>query len=39
MAGELTDKHKAEFQKFIDLSTSAGTLPERVDITKFLQAY
>ncbi|HEY7763920.1 MAG TPA: ABC transporter substrate-binding protein [Aestuariivirgaceae bacterium] len=38
-AGELTDKHRAEFQKFIDFSTSVGTLPEKVDITKFLQAY
>ncbi len=25
MAGELTDKHKAEFQKFIDFSTAVGT--------------
>src|SRR2546430_8811987 len=39
MAGELTDKHKAEFQKFIDFSTAVGTLPEKVDITKYLQAY
>ncbi len=39
MAGELTDKHKAEFQKFIDFSTAVGTLPERVDITKYLQVY
>ena len=39
MAGELTEKHKAEFQKFIDFSTAVGTLPERVDITKYLQAY
>jgi NitT/TauT family transport system substrate-binding protein len=39
MAGELTDKHKAEFQKFIDFSTSVGTLPEKIDITKYLQAY
>jgi len=39
MAGELTDKHKAEFQKFIDFSTEVGTLPGRVDITKYLQAY
>jgi NitT/TauT family transport system substrate-binding protein len=38
-AGELTDKHKAEFQKFIDFSTSVGTLPEKIDITKYLQAY
>ena len=39
MVGELTDKHKAEFQKFIDFSTAAGTLPQKVDITKYLQAY
>src|SRR5215472_15008064 len=39
MAGELTAKHKAEFQKFIDFSTAGGTLPEKVDITKYLQAY
>ncbi len=39
MAGELTPKHKAEFQKFIDFSTSVGTLPEKVDITKYLQVY
>ena len=39
MAGELTDNHKAEFQKFIDFSTEVGTVPEKVDITKYLQAY
>jgi NitT/TauT family transport system substrate-binding protein len=39
MAGELTDKHKAEFQKFIDFSTAVGTLPEKIDITKYLQTY
>jgi NitT/TauT family transport system substrate-binding protein len=39
MAGELTDKHKAEFQKFIDFSTAVGTLPEKIDITKYLQGY
>jgi NitT/TauT family transport system substrate-binding protein len=39
MAGELTDQHKAEFQKFIDFSTAAGTLPQKVDIIKYLQAY
>jgi NitT/TauT family transport system substrate-binding protein len=38
-AGELTDKHKAEFQKFIDFATEGGTLSEKVDITKYLQAY
>jgi NitT/TauT family transport system substrate-binding protein len=39
MAGELTDRHKAEFQKFIDFATAAGTLPQKVDIAKYLQAY
>jgi hypothetical protein len=39
MAGELTDKHKAEFQKFIDFSAAVGTLPEKIDITKYLQTY
>ena len=39
MAGDLTDKHKAEFQKFIDFSTEVGTVPEKVDITKYLQVY
>ena len=39
MAGDLTDQHKAEFQKFIDFSTEVGTVPEKVDITKYLQAY
>ncbi len=39
MVGELTPKHLAEFQKFIDFATSVGTLPEKVDIRKFLQVY
>jgi len=39
MAGDLTAAHKAEFQKFIDFSTEVGTVPEKVDITKYLQAY
>lgn len=39
MAAELTDKHKAEFQKFIDFATAVGTLPQKVDVTKYLQAY
>jgi NitT/TauT family transport system substrate-binding protein len=39
MAGDLTEKHKAEFQKFIDFSTAVGTLPEKIDITKYLQIY
>ena len=39
MAGDLTAAHKAEFQKFIDFSTEVGTVPEKVDITKYLQVY
>jgi NitT/TauT family transport system substrate-binding protein len=39
MAGDLTAKDKADFQKFIDFSTQTGTLPEKVDVAKFLQAF
>ena len=39
MAADLTAQHKAEFQKFIDFSTEVGTVPEKVDITKYLQVY
>src|SRR5262249_36316783 len=39
MAGELTDKHKAEFQKFIDFSASVRTLPEKCDSNKYRRAY
>ena len=39
MAADLTPQHKAEFQKFIDFSTEVGTVPEKVDITKYLQVY
>ena len=38
-AGDLTEKQKAEFQKFIDFFTAGGTLPEKVNITKYLQSY
>ena len=38
-ADELSARHKAEFQQFIDFFTAAGTLPEKVDITRYLQAY
>src|SRR5215204_7119998 len=34
MAGDLSAKDKADFQKFIDFSTQTGTLPEKVDVTK-----
>lgn len=39
MANDLTPKQKEQFQKFIDFSASVGTLPEKVDITKYLQVF
>jgi NitT/TauT family transport system substrate-binding protein len=39
MAGDLTAKDKADFQKFIDFSVQTGTLPEKVDVTKYLQVF
>jgi NitT/TauT family transport system substrate-binding protein len=39
MAKDLTAKDKAEYQKFIDFSVQAGTLTEKIDVTKYLQAF
>jgi NitT/TauT family transport system substrate-binding protein len=39
MVENLTGKDIADFQKFIDFSTKTGTLPERVDVTKYLQRF
>ena len=39
MAKDLTAKDKAEYQKFIDFSVKAGTLTEKVDVTKYLQSF
>ncbi len=39
MAGDLTAKDKTEYQKFIDFSVKTGTLPENVDVTKFIQTF
>ncbi len=39
MTKDLTTKQKEQFQKFIDFSASVGTLPEKVDITKYLQVF
>src|SRR6202521_858508 len=39
MAKDLSDKDKADYQKFIDFSTQAGTLPEKVDVTKYVQVF
>ena len=38
-ADELTARNKTEFQQFIDFFAAAGTLPEKVDVTKYLQVY
>jgi len=37
MAKDLSDKDKADFQKFIDFSVKTGTLEQKVDVTKYLQ--
>lgn len=39
MVKDLTDKDKAAYQTFIDFSTKVGTLPEKVDVTKFLVSF
>jgi NitT/TauT family transport system substrate-binding protein len=39
MAKDLTAKDKAAYQKFIDFSVTTGTLPEKIDVTKYLQAF
>src|ERR1700730_6592553 len=39
MAKDLTAKDKADYQKFIDFSVQAGTLSEKVDVSKYLQTF
>ena len=39
MAKDLTAKDKADYQKFIDFSVQTGTLSEKVDVSKYLQAF
>ncbi len=39
MAKDLSNKDKADFQKFIDFSVKTGTLEQNVDVTKYLQAF
>jgi len=36
---DLTNTDRHEFQTFIDYSTRLGTLPERVEVTKYLQRF
>lgn len=39
MVENLTAKDIDDFQKFIDFSTRTGTLPERVEVAKYLQRF
>jgi len=39
MVKDLTAADKAAFQKFIDFSVQTGTLPEKVDVTKYLTTF
>jgi NitT/TauT family transport system substrate-binding protein len=39
MAKDLSDKDKADFQKFIDFSVQTGTLERKIDVTQYLQAF
>jgi NitT/TauT family transport system substrate-binding protein len=39
MVRDLSAKDRADYQKFIDFSVTTGTLPEKVDVGKFLQVF
>ena len=39
MAKDLTEKDKADYQKFIDFSVQAGTLEHKIDVAHYLQAF
>ncbi len=39
MVKDLTAKDKQAYQKFIDFSVTTGTLPEKIDVTKYLQTF
>jgi NitT/TauT family transport system substrate-binding protein len=39
MAGDLSAKDKADYQKFIDFSVQTGTLSEKIEVAKYLQAF
>jgi NitT/TauT family transport system substrate-binding protein len=39
MAGDLSAKDKADYQKFIDFSVQTGTLSEKIDVARYLQAF
>lgn len=39
MTKDLAAKDKQALQKFIDFSVTTGTLPEKIDVTKYLQTF
>jgi NitT/TauT family transport system substrate-binding protein len=39
MAGNLTPKDKTDYQKFIDFSVASKVLPEKIYVTRYLQAW
>ena len=39
MVGELTPELKGQFQQYIDFFVKDGTLPEKVDVSKFIKAF
>lgn len=39
MANDLNDKDKKDFQTFIDFSVKTGTLPEKVEVTKYMKSF
>jgi NitT/TauT family transport system substrate-binding protein len=39
MAGDLSPKQLGDFQAFADFGTSIGVVPEKVDVTKFIQKF
>jgi NitT/TauT family transport system substrate-binding protein len=39
MVKDLTAKDNADFQKFIDFSVKTGTLPEKIEVSKYLKAF
>jgi hypothetical protein len=39
MAGDLSAKDKADYQKFIDVSAQTGTLSGKIDVARYLQAF
>ncbi len=39
MTKDMSPKQLGEFQKFVDFGVEIGVVPEKVDVTKFIQAF